>query len=48
MNSTENWNFDQKKDKLQDPTFWRLWKVLRVSQMETNLYLMLLAQFCIL
>lgn len=45
MNSTENWNSDQKKDKLDDGTFWTL-KVL-LSQMETNLNFVLLAQFYI-
>lgn len=46
INSTENWNFDRKKGKLQDTTFWILKKVL-LSQMETNLNFVLLAQFYI-
>lgn len=45
INSTENWNSDQKKDELEDTTFWTL-KVL-LSQMETNLNFVLLAQFYI-
>lgn len=46
INSTENWNFDRKKDKLQDTTFWILKKVL-LSHMETNLNFVLMAQFYI-
>lgn len=46
INSTEDWNFDRQKDKLQDTTFWILKKVL-LSQMETNLNFVLLAHFYI-
>lgn len=46
INSTEDWNFDQQKDKLQDTTFWILKKVL-LRQMETNLNFVLLAHFYI-
>lgn len=45
INSTENWNSDQKKGNLQDTKFWTLEVLL--SQMETNLNFVLLAQFYI-